>query len=220
MDHWPEHMTKPMLLFYDTETTGLINYKLPHYHPKQPNVVEYAGILSEHDGTERAIFHAIVRQDSRHPIPKEASDVHGISQQLSRERGMPLKMVWCVHETFSRLAGVTVCHNINFDQRIMRTMCYRANREAMWDGLPKKTYCTMEGAAPILKLPKTRSGGRGQYKPPKLIEACEFFFGKKERERFEEEAHGALADARMTKRVYFAIKDQSPTAAVPKGELL
>lgn len=176
-------------LFADTETTGLPakgEYGNPA-HPDTPHLVELAGILCDIDGNELTRLHRIIRPDFI-PIPKEASDVHGITQERALQEGVPL---WLAMWEFDRLIGnakALVFHNHQFDRLILKAAHLRL-------GLPHRfrsvqRLCTMKQSTPIVALPKM--------KWPRLMEAYQHFFG----ETFEG-AHGAIADAEACKRVFF-----------------
>lgn len=67
----------------------------------------------------------------------------------------------------------------------------------------------LELVTPIVNLPPTQkmiNAGFNKPKPPKLIEAYRHFFGDADAEEFSAKAHGALADARATARLYFHLK--------------
>lgn len=191
-----------MLLFFDTETTGLVKFKDGPDHVDQPRVVQYAALLYSDEGKEVGSISTLVRTDV--PIHHRAEAVHGISQMQSTLFGISPKTLVDLHTYWVNMAHTIVCHNVQFDKLVMATMDYSIYgfRKSLLGPGERTYFCTMEKSTDVLRL----SGKFGKYKWPKLTEACEYFFGKGEREDFELEAHDALADVRMTKRVYMELR--------------
>lgn len=191
-----------MLLFFDTETTGFVHDHLPLAHPQQPYLVQLAAILAEEDGTERALLDLIVRPDGW-TIPKQASDVHGITTELATRVGVPLQVAIAMFSNLARNAEAFVAHNIAFDNKVIATQLARLNR-ADPEHWPTTYHCTKELAAPVVNLPPTarmRAAGFTKPKPPTLGECYLHLFGET-----LEHAHSALVDTRACKRVYLRLK--------------
>ncbi|RFD19495.1 3'-5' exonuclease [Komagataeibacter melaceti] len=190
-----------MILFFDTETTGLPNYRIASGHEDQPHCVQLAAILTETDGTERASMNVIIKPDGW-DIPKQASDVHGITETIADMCGIREVVAAAAFYDLSQRANLLVAHNIKFDLQIIGTMYARAGRN--WR-LPSGRACTMEKSSPIVNLPPTdrmRAAGIDKPKAPKLGECYRHFFG--------EEligAHDALVDVRACARLFFHIRD-------------
>lgn len=210
--------------FYDTETTGLPDFKEPSEAPHQPHIVEIAALLYNDAGEQIDRFQALVRQDGW-TIPDEVAQIHGITTERAMDEGIP------EHEAVARFlalyarADMRVAHNESFDQRIVRIAIKRFGHGAHgWDRLTqaerdviadhfkaRPAYCTCTAAKPIMKLPPTEKmlanpRFRNSYKQPNLQEAHTHFLGQ----AFDG-AHGALADAEACARVYFAL---NPVAEV------
>lgn len=198
-----------MILLFDTETTGLPEYKLPHDHPSQPNLVQLAALLLDDDGVERASFSAIVRP-AGWTIPAEASAVHGITTETAEATGLALAGVLAVWSALAGRARVMVGHNVQFDWRIMRTAAARvggntAVRSVLSDRAgPCPQFCTMKAATPIVGLPPTekmRRAGFTNAKSASLSECVRHFFQEE-----HDKAHDALADVRATARLYLHLR--------------
>lgn len=184
-----------LILFYDTETTGLYDFSRKPDQPSQPHIVQYAGILSDPE-TTRTIqsFTSVVNPGVL--IPSEASKFHGITTEYAKNHGCDPELVESWHRGFMEKAGLSVAHNISFDRRIMDTQALRLGNEAP-SKMGVKEYCTMKTTTKLCKLPHAR-GGSG-YKWPKLEELYWFLF----KERFP--AHDALADVQALARCYFEL---------------
>lgn len=186
-----------MILFFDTETTGKCEFKLPPEHPSQPHIVQLAAVLFDDNRIERASLNVIVSPDG-FDIPKEASDIHGITTEIAIGCGVPLVSAMFLFSKLCGIAGEIVAHNIDFDYLMVQAECARLGKPCRMTEVAR--FCTMKASTDICKLP----GNYGKYKWPKLEEAYRHFTGKE-----LEGAHDALADVRGCAAVYFAMRDQS-----------
>jgi DNA polymerase-3 subunit epsilon len=196
-----------VILFYDTETDGLVHPGLPEDHPSQPHLVQLGCVLADESGAEWASVELIVRPDG-YVIPDGAARVHGITTDLARAAGVPLMLAVATFTNLRALAHKVVAHNHPFDDLVMRAALYRTGRKPANPG-PTERVCTMELAAPVCAIPPTdrmRAAGFTKYKPPSLMEAHRHLLG----EEFQG-AHGALADARACMRVFQALKKLAET---------
>ena len=191
------------ILAYDTETTGLPDWKNPSGGETQPHIVQIAAILADED-TKRVLgsIDLIIKPDGWE-IPEETIEIHGITNEMAQAAGIPEKEAL---EMFLKLAGKTdklVAHNRTFDKRIIRIATKRySSDEAIesWSGNKDSHDCTMLLAKPIMEmLPKGRFGSKN----PKLEEAYKFFTGNE-----LENAHNAMADAQACMEVYWGIKEK------------
>lgn len=196
-----------MILFFDTETTGL-PLRLPPEHPGQPHLVQLAAILAEDDGTERGIFSVIIRPDGW-TVPAEAAAVHGIDTATALRVGISLRHAISGFTGMARAASLFVAHNYAFDSLILSAALHRCG--AIWEAcVVGDASCTMEAAAPILAIPPTPrmlAAGINRPKPPTLAEAYRHFVG-----RDLVGAHDALVDVRACRDIYFAIKQHAEDA--------
>ncbi|UTU07864.1 DNA polymerase III alpha subunit [Caulobacter phage C1] len=183
-----------MILFFDTETTGLWNKGLPMGSEEQPKIVQIAAILTDENGEEKMQMNFIVRQDH---VPQRASDVHGITTEVSQALGLNEGIVMSAFEELLTLADTVVAHNGEYDQQVIQNAYTLLDGKLSNHFADKKAFCTMKASTAICKI----KGPRG-YKWPKLIEAHEILLG----EKFDG-AHDALADVRACKRVYFKLQD-------------
>lgn len=192
-----------MILFYDTETTGLPDYRSPSDAEHQPHIVQFAAILVDSQTKiERASVDLIVKPEGW-TIPDKVARIHGITTEIAESCGVPELTVANLFLALRAQTALEVAHNIPFDRRILRIAMLRAGIdrngiEALERG---DEFCTMKASKNIVNLPPTErmlaAGIKGP-KPPKLEEAYEFFFGKK-----MDGAHNALVDVRACARLYF-----------------
>lgn len=195
-----------MKLFFDTETTGFYDAKLPPSHEAQPHLVQLAMLLCDDPG--KVVFSASLIIDCPHPIPSAASNVHGITNEVCSAYGVDLEQAIDLFRHAYRLADLIVCHNVAFDVPVMESVIGRFKGHSV--ELAKPTFCTMEHASPILNLPPTArmiAAGFNKPKAPKLEECIQHFFGEA-----LEGAHDAMIDVSACRRVFDhlqAMKDQN-----------
>lgn len=200
-----------LILFYDTETTGLPDFKAPSEMPHQPHIVQLGAVLvDETTREELAVLDVIIRPDGWE-ISDEAAAVHGITMERALAEGIPeaeaVEQFMAMWQRCCEAGGGRVAHNEKFDARILRIALMRfANVEQAdaWKEGPAR--CTCVAATPILNLPPTekmiRAGFGRKPKQANLGEAFEFFTG-----RPLEGAHSAIVDVRACATVHWAIQD-------------
>ena len=194
------------VLFYDSETNKLPEWKMPSGHECQPHLVELSALLVNRDTREIVDSLDVIIKPEGWEISEDNAAIHGITQEKALAEGIPEAEAY---ERFMTLwAGChRVAHNRTFDQRMIRIAAKRygtVEQQEAW--AEKETHeCSMLLAKPIMQLlPKGRYG----YKNPKLEEAYEFFTGKQ-----LEGAHRAMNDTRGCMAVYWGIQDHLAAVA-------
>ena len=202
-----------MILFFDTETTGLFQDRLPVDDSSQPYIVQLAAQLCEDDGEPVAGFSFIVDPGEGVDIPERASAVHGITNEIAAALGTSLEFALSAFTHLYQRADVVCAHNIKFDKGVMEAAIYRHYRKVM--PLRKPLFCTMEAASPVVNLPPTErmvAMGMTKPKPPRLEECIRYFFNEE-----LAGAHDAMIDVAIDeqvrafvveacRRVYFHLK--------------
>lgn len=183
-----------MKLFFDTETTGLTIKGAPDNDPRQPRLVQLGMIVTDDDGNVRHSTGLIIRPDSFN-IPVEASNIHGITDDIAHEFGGNRQLAITQFNYFIRSATTIVCHNTAFDKVVMNNELHRATFAPMDES---KLFCTMKACTPICAIPNRWGTG---LKWPKLEEAYEYLFGEK-----LAGAHDAVNDVKATARIYFELQ--------------
>lgn len=196
-----------MILFFDTETTGLPDFRAPADHPRQPHLVQLAALLTEEDGTERASFSILVKPPED-GIPAEAAAVHGISTEIAERCGFSNARAVAMWDEMASRAALLVAHNIQFDMTVMATAWRRVlsvlRPDMKAEHGERARFCTMKASAPVVNLPPTdrmRAAGFTGPKSPKLAECIQHFFSEE-----LAGAHDALADVRACARVFFHLR--------------
>lgn len=186
-----------LLLFIDTETTGMFRRELPWNDPSQPRMVQVAAILSDSAGQPMAEFSTTIKPCGQWTVTDGAAAVHGFTTEHCEKYGLAIRPVLDVLDGMFSLASHIVAHNSGFDSQIIRGEFSRIIGESA--NPTKPWHCTMLESTPILKIPSPRR--LGDYKWPTLSEAYRHFT-KSELQN----AHDALADVRACKDIYFAIR--------------
>jgi DNA polymerase-3 subunit epsilon len=186
---------RQMYLFFDTETTGIPkNRKAPVSDSRNwPRLVQLAWLMTDERGAEFKSAEYIIKPQG-FSIPKEASRIHGITDDLANQRGVDLEAV--LAEIIADLAQalVLIAHNMEFDEKIVGAEFFRlGHRNHLAE---KNKRCTMKAATDLCQIP-----GPYGYKWPRLDELHKKLF----RDDFDNR-HNALADVRACARCYFELR--------------
>jgi DNA polymerase III epsilon subunit-like protein len=189
------------ILFFDTETTGLPNFKARSADPNQPKVLQLGCILATSKGEELESYQTLIKigSTSIHPMALAA---HGISAEKANKEGIEPKDAFEAFFSLTEDADSLCCHNFNFDIRLMRIFAAQVGESAevdMADILEMPYYCTMKSTIEFCHLPFP-SGRKGN-KFPKLEELYQILFNKP-----FEGAHDALVDVRGTMECFFELQ--------------
>lgn len=202
------------ILTYDSETTKLVDFKLPSEDPSQPYITELAAKLIDVESREvMGCMNTLIYPEGWE-IGEEAAEKTGITMDLLRRYGVPLAQALELFVELWQKADVRVAHNESFDMRVFRTAFKRDQvfKETKvgelefadhWKAEP--AFCTQTNSTKIINLPPTERMVAKNMKGPKspnLGEAYEFFTGQP-----LVGAHRAMADVDACTTVYFGIKD-------------
>ena len=190
-----------MIVFTDTETSGLVNFALPVDHPSQPHIVQIAALLCDDDAdcTVVRTFQSLIKPYGW-LIEPAAENVHHISAEYATKFGEALEDV--MTQFYSIVAdaddgeGRLVGHNLPFDQRMILRDTYTLDRFDPRFINNLRPFCTMRAMTPRCRLP---SKFRGQFKWPKLEEAYEHMFDRKPP---TDTAHSALGDTLACRDIF------------------
>ncbi len=186
----PPRKDNMITLFFDTETDGMLRFRDADDHPDQPRLLQLAMILADEQKTWAEVNLLV---HAERPVPEEVFRIHGISEEMSKKYGVVPQLAAAMFNSLARTADQIVCHNVDFDIRIMKAQFARMKRDVSdWNSKP--TYCTMKKATPVLRI----ASDRGGFKWPKLQEA---YMALVDPAGFEG-AHDALADVRACRAVY------------------
>jgi len=190
------------VLVFDTETTGLLNFKKPNSHASQPVVIQLGATLfhRQEDRTYKRVgaLYTLL-EDQGVQIGLKAHEVHGITAKMCASYGMsPDNALWSFLD-MCFVADMVVAHNLSFDIRTVLCTAARAGCGFTENDLfPKeKQFCTMLKSTNIVKAAKANGG----IKWPSLEECTQFFFN----ESLGDDAHDADVDVDGCARVFFEL---------------
>jgi DNA polymerase-3 subunit epsilon len=194
-----------MITFFDFETQGLPDFNKRARDESQPHIVQLAAMLTNDTGEIVESHECIVKPDGW-TIPKEASDLHGITDVVAQV-GLPEKLVAELLFAMVKKSALIVAHNITFDKFIARIALRRFEiftdaEDPWWKALP--TFCTMREMTSLCKIPHPSLNSRFGFKWPTLQESHRHAFGKP-----FDGAHRAMADVIACKDIYFWMQNQN-----------
>jgi|SRR6478609_2921547 DNA polymerase III epsilon subunit-like protein len=149
---------------FDTETTGIYDYKSPPSAEHQPDVVQLCAWLCDKDRVYSK-FNVFVHAETE--IPQGAYEVHRIDRDLTARVGISRIRAVQMLDQFARKADLLVGHNVEFDVKMMIAAAFREGGTG--ENFKKSTFCTMKNATELCKLPNPNFPDR--YKWPNLQEA-------------------------------------------------
>jgi DNA polymerase III epsilon subunit-like protein len=187
---------EPYYLFFDTETTGLPkNWDAPiNQFDNWPRIVQIAWLLYDSEGNEISKNEFIILPDG-FSIPKNASDVHGITTAYAFEVGEKLNDVLLLFEEHCKLSKYLIAHNINFDSKVLGSEFLRILSRNPIQKL--ELLCTMKNSTQYCRI----NGRYGEYKWPTLSELHTKLFGYD-----FDKAHDALADIEATAKCFWKMR--------------
>lgn len=173
----------PHYLFLDTENNGLFDYSRPADAPGQPRVAQVGLLFVNHKYEIEGEHEFLIRPEGWEMTP-EATVVNGITTEMLREHGVPIKEALDLYANGIDARRVISGFNISFDMKGMRAESRRNGMDDRY--LQTRNLCLMWATRSIVGAVDSR----GKVKVPSLQEACAFF-------KIEQpQAHSALADAR------------------------
>lgn len=189
-----------MILFFDTETTGLPPSKARWEvdYDSFPHIVQLSWIMGDKEEDH------IIRPDGW-KIPEESTLIHGISHERAMDEGEDMAEVLSMFVEDCVVAEMLVGFNIYFDTSVVKANILRTIGRNYYDckadaALHKsKRYDLM---FKTIKLVRARNS-RGGAKFPSLVELYNCLFG----ESFP--AHNALEDVKATIRCYNELNQQN-----------
>ena len=190
--------TKPIhYLFFDTETAGLPrDYNAPsHVIKNWPRLVQLSWIITDEDCNVLSENDYIIYPDG-FTIPEDAVRFHGITTEIAKEKGKPIKEVIDMFMEDFNAATTIVGHNIDFDKKIINAELIRLGQNDIMNS--KEALCTMKGSVDYCKIPSSHG-----YKWPKLQELHKKLFGCE-----FEDAHNSMSDVKATLKCFKEMKEK------------
>lgn len=176
---------------FDTETTGIFDFKKPADDPSQPRLASIAMIVTDPHGSPLRSIKRYIRPDgwSMPQGPNSAGSVNGLTDEILLERGVPVGEVLDLYEGFIKDGYCVAAFNAQFDCKVMRSEFRRAGRDDLFERT--SNTCIMRSCKPYQE--RGLFVRNGQF--VKLSAACEFFGIA------NANAHDAMADAEAARAI-------------------
>src|ERR1017187_7007975 len=107
------------ILFMDTETSGMVDFKSYPDNPNQPKVLQIAALQTDEHGEEINSLVCLLQPDDIQIHPK-ALEVHGLSPDLLFEKGLNRILAIQLWHNLVYSSDLVVGHNIDFDLMMFR----------------------------------------------------------------------------------------------------
>ena len=188
------------IIVMDVETNGFIKSRNAQPNtitlPLFPRIVQFSWGFYTEDGNCKEIENQIIKPDGW--SINGTDKCHGISQEKAEEEGVDIKDGLTQYKNdIDNHCMTIVCHNVNFDMRVVASEFVRAEMEIPRAG----TCCTMKAGVNYCKItPKVY----GEFKWPSLQELY--------RKCFDEElenAHNSYYDVVNCAKCYFKMCGKS-----------
>ena len=142
---------KRMLLFIDTETTGLPKYNATNDIERWPRIVQLAWSLYDTDGN-RESQNSFIIYPTDFTIPMDSARIHGITTERAKNVGVSLHKVLPQFNADVEKAKTIIAHNLDFDLPIVNTEFIRCKLETncLHDETPGN--CLLVQNSQILRL--------------------------------------------------------------------
>lgn len=188
------------ILFYDTETTGLI------LKDNFPYIVQFSYIIYDTELNSILFkYDEIIHLPELIEIPEETTKIHHISTLMSRQSSV--EILDCLKEFIEQCKSVelVVGHNISFDNQMVIGELQRYKEYDMIEIFSKLTfYCTMQETTTFCNISATtKMLSRTYIKYPKLIELHDKLFGKN---TLSLELHNSFNDVLVCFKCYFKFR--------------
>ena len=205
-------------LVFDTETTGLpqTKYISPSTLHQWPHIVQFSYVIYDTSLNDIILTKDyIIKLSESILIPEESSKIHGITNEMSRQKGVVINDV--ISEFFYLLRGVDMLigHNIEFDINMIKVELLRIiNKNSLTDEQIKlykyelhfltnfkNISCTLKDSIKFCNIESIDKNGKTYLKYPKLIELHEKLFNKS-----PSNLHNSFNDILVTLRCFMKLK--------------
>jgi DNA polymerase-3 subunit epsilon len=196
------NLNRRFIMFFDTETTGRTDFKLPYNHPTQPNLIQLGYKVVDPSNRQVIFEMGHLVNTTKFPqwngIEDGAFQVHKITEESVRGCGLDPEQALTMFTGWALICSVFVAHNDQFDIGVIQCCASRAelNPDIFGDGKP---FCTMKSTTNICKIP-----GKYGNKWPTLAEAYAFFNNG----ATFTDAHNALADVNACENIFWHLADK------------
>lgn len=201
------------ILCFDTETTGITPRCQPSFSNIKdwPYIVQLGFILYDTDENKVLVKHDFIVDVNEHgvQIPESASKIHGLTNAMCKERGLPIHNVLNCFLHCIQNCDMVVAHNMDFDWDMINAEILRQlimNNTKLERDLIQNTpkiikYCTMKNTIELCRIEAVnKHTGETYYKYPKQEELHNCLFGSK-----PNNLHNAFNDVLVCIRCFYKL---------------
>jgi DNA polymerase III epsilon subunit-like protein len=206
------------VLIFDTETTGLPKSKIISEDTleKWPHIVQFSFIIFNTDTNAFTLTRDfVIKMDASVVISSESIGLHGITNEISKEKGVDIQVA--LYEFFYHLRNVDllVGHNVSFDINMIyiellriiylkqypeeHISAYKSDLHFLTNF--KNICCTMQESIDLCAIKLKDKFGREYNKFPKLVELHKQLF-----QTTPNGLHNSLIDILITLRCFMQLK--------------
>lgn len=205
-------------LIFDTETTGLPKTKFisPSTLHQWPHIVQFSYVI--YDESLNKIVQSkdyIIKLPENISISEESTKVHGITNEISINKGVPLNIVLSEFLYYLKEVDKLIGHNIEFDINMIKVSLLRLINDISITNEQLKLYkcdfhyitnykhtsCTLKDSIQLCNIQAIDKKGKPYLKYPKLIELYEKLFDSQ-----PTNLHNSFNDVLVTLRCYMKLK--------------
>ena len=207
------------IIIFDTETTGLpkCRQSLVTDTEEWPHIVQFSYIIYDLSTNKlEKVEDFIIKLAEEIEIPEESSKIHGITKEISNEKGILIKDV--INQFIKDITGcqLLVAHNLEFDMNMLIVELIRMNRSAelLEDDLAIdlnnsayekitniKKYCTMKETEKKCNIKAVSKTGKEYTKYPTLGELHYYLFRS-----YPKNLHNSLNDILICLRCFYMLQ--------------
>ena len=189
------------VLVFDVETTGLPTKWNPPVNEQEwwPYIVQFSWMIYNIDENKVVLTKdKFIKLENGMEIPEESTKIHGITNEMMKEKGLSIKDVLNDFINDFKNSDVTIAHNLKSDKSIVLVECNRNNLDINFE---KRGFCTMLYGEKLCGLKRVNKYGRTVSKYPKLIELHNNLFGYEPKN-----LHNSLYDVAVCLRCYVKMR--------------
>jgi DNA polymerase III epsilon subunit-like protein len=213
------------VLVFDTETTGLPKTKIlnPDTLNLWPHIVQFSYVIYDTDINDIVeSSDSIIKVAEGLIIPEESIKFHGITNKISKRKGVEIQMILNEFFYYLRNVDMLVGHNVSFDINMVKVEMLRLiySNNANVTEIDKLGYkydlhfltnfknicctCSLKESIELCNITALDRSGKPYLKYPKLIELHEKLF-----ESSPNNLHNSFNDILVTLRCFMKLKHNS-----------
>ena len=215
------------IIIFDTETTGLPKSRqsLVTDTEEWPHIVQFSYIIYDLTTNQiEIVSDHIIKLEEDIDIPEESSKIHGITKEISNEKGVSIKEVIDKFMVDLSNCNLLIAHNLEFDMNVLIVELIRMNRyaELLEDNVSIdlnnsayekitniKKYCTMKETEKKCNIKAVSKTGKEYTKYPTLGELHYYLF-----KLYPKNLHNSLNDILICLRCFYMLQKKEDICTV------